>query len=76
VVYHVVEGRGTSVVGSRRLDWSKGDTFVVPIWAAHRHLNSSAADALLFSFTDAPVVEALGLARTEPVVSPDLDLAL
>lgn len=76
VVYHVVEGRGTSVVGSRRLDWAKGDTFAVPIWATHRHVNPTAADALLFSFTDAPVLEALGLARTEPVVAPDIDLAV
>ena len=73
VVYHVVEGEGTSVVGSDRLEWAKGDTFAVPIWAVHRHLNPTQSDALLFSFSDAPVLEALGLARTEAVPVPDVD---
>jgi gentisate 1,2-dioxygenase len=65
VVYHVAEGAGHSIVDGTRLDWSKGDTFAVPVWAEHEHANESGADAVLFSFSDAPALEALGLLRTE-----------
>jgi gentisate 1,2-dioxygenase len=65
VVYHVAEGCGHSVVDGTRLDWARGDTFAVPVWARHEHANESGADAVLFSFSDAPVLDALGLARTQ-----------
>ena len=41
----------------------KHDTFVVPGWAVHEHVNHSSEDAVLFSFTDAPVLRALGFER-------------
>ena len=63
-VYNVVKGRGYSVIGGQRLDWSERDIFVVPAWAPHEHVNLSSDDeAILFSFTDRPVMEALGLYR-------------
>ena len=67
VVYYVVSGSGVSTVGGRRLAWSRGDTFAVPTWASHNHSNTSGEDALLFSFSDAPTLDALGLAREEAV---------
>lgn len=70
VVYHVVSGSGVSTVGGQRLAWDQGDTFAVPVWAAHDHSNMTTEDALLFSFSDAPVLDALGLARQEPVSDP------
>ena len=36
-VYHVAEGRGYSILGGKRFDWTKGDTFAVPIWCPHQH---------------------------------------
>jgi gentisate 1,2-dioxygenase len=65
VVYHVAEGAGHSIVDGTRLDWTKGDTFAVPVWAPHEHVNESSSDAVLFSFSDAPALEALGLLRTQ-----------
>jgi gentisate 1,2-dioxygenase len=65
VVYHVAEGSGHSIVDGARLDWGKGDTFAVPVWALHEHVNESGSDAVLFSFSDAPALEALGLLRTQ-----------
>jgi gentisate 1,2-dioxygenase len=65
VVYHVAEGSGHSVVDGTRLDWGRGDTFAVPVWAAHEHANDSGEDAVLFSFSDGPVLDALGLQRTQ-----------
>lgn len=70
VVYHVVSGSGASTVGGQRLAWAQGDTFAVPVWAAHDHSNMTTEDALLFSFSDASVLDALGLARQEPVSGP------
>ena len=66
VVYHAFRGRGSSFVGERRFDWEQGDSFVVPLWHAHRHLNRSSSDeAILFSMSDAAVVKAIDLYREE-----------
>ena len=65
-VYHVVRGSGTTKIGAEMLEWSKGDTFALPTWAEHSHANRSAEGAMLFSFSDEPAVEALGLLRASP----------
>jgi gentisate 1,2-dioxygenase len=62
-VYHVVRGVGTTIVDGVTIEWGEHDTFVVPGWALHEHVNHSAEDAVLFSFTDAPVLRALGFER-------------
>jgi gentisate 1,2-dioxygenase len=63
--YHVIEGRGYSIVGGTRLDWEDKDVFTVPTWAFREHVNDSDRPAFLFSFTDAPVMKALDLYREE-----------
>jgi gentisate 1,2-dioxygenase len=68
-VYHVVRGSGASVIDGERFDWVEGDTFALPTWAEHRHLNSGSGDALLFSFSDEPAVDALGLLREQPAAA-------
>ena len=66
VIYHVFRGTGATQIGERKFDWQQGDSFVVPLWYAHRHLNrSSSQDAILFSMSDAPVLNALDLYREE-----------
>ena len=66
-IYHVVEGEGYSIVDGQRLDWEDKDVFCVPGWAYHEHVNASATrPAVLFSFTDAPVLHALSLLREQP----------
>lgn len=62
-VYHVVRGSGSSTIDGTRLEWRQGDTFALPTWAEHSHANDGREDALLFSFSDAPLVAALGLLR-------------
>jgi gentisate 1,2-dioxygenase len=64
-IYHVFEGSGYSVINGVRFDWSTGDTFVIPNWAWHEHVNTSAEDVYLFSTNDRPVMEKLNLERTE-----------
>ncbi len=60
-VYHCVEGSGRTHVGDRVIDWKAKDTFVVPAWYRHRH--EASEDAFLFSFTDQPVQQKLGIFR-------------
>ena len=63
-VYHVVEGRGYSLLDGVRFDWEQGDTFAVPIWCWHEHA-APETDAVLFALTDLPVLEAIGQHRVE-----------
>lgn len=62
-VYHVVRGSGYSTIDGKRIDWTQGDTLAVPLWYEHSHHNNTGEDALLFSYTDQPAIQALGLSR-------------
>ena len=64
-VYHVFRGRGATIVDGIKIDWEQGDFFVLPPNCWHEHLNPSAENAVLFSTTDAPVLELLQLDREE-----------
>jgi gentisate 1,2-dioxygenase len=65
-IYHAFRGKGATEIGERRFEWEQGDSFVVPLWYAHRHLNRSSSDeAILFSMSDAPMLKALDLYREE-----------
>jgi gentisate 1,2-dioxygenase len=67
-IYHVVEGRGCSMVGGQILEWEEKDVFCLPNWTDHQHVNQSSTEpAFLFSFTDIPVMRSLDLLREEPV---------
>jgi gentisate 1,2-dioxygenase len=64
--FAVVEGKGRTIVtrpdGSLvTFDWGPRDIFVVPSWLSHRHEADS--DSFLFSFSDRPAQQKLGLWR-------------
>jgi len=61
----VFRGQGCTLVGGTRLEWKKGDSFVVPLWQWHSHENVSDDEAVIFSINDRPVMEALQLYREE-----------
>jgi gentisate 1,2-dioxygenase len=66
-VYYVIEGEGTTITGDHELHWQTGDSFCVPNWLWHQHINRSPTrEALLFAVSDAPALIALGLYREEP----------
>jgi gentisate 1,2-dioxygenase len=66
MIFHVRSGQGHTEVDGHRLEWSPGDIFAIPGWAAYRHVNaSSTEDTILFSYTNEPVLRALGLYRQE-----------
>ena len=65
-VYLAVEGHGRTIIDSKAYDWSPGDVFALPTWLWHQHENLSArGDAILFSFTDTPVMTAMNLYREQ-----------
>jgi gentisate 1,2-dioxygenase len=67
----VVEGSGVTSLGSDKDDgtelaWGPRDCFFVPSKAWHSFRNSSKNEpAILFSVSDRPVLESLGLYREE-----------
>jgi oxalate decarboxylase/phosphoglucose isomerase-like protein (cupin superfamily) len=64
-VFHVVRGSGRTVIDGKPFDWSKGDIIALPSWAQHAHSNTGSEDAILFSISDRPVIQALGLYRED-----------
>jgi gentisate 1,2-dioxygenase len=62
-VYHVIEGRGRSRIGNLEIAWQPHDIFVAPSWAPVSH--QAADEAVLFSFSDRPIQQSLGIWREE-----------
>jgi gentisate 1,2-dioxygenase len=66
-VYSVVEGEGEVAITNGEQEWrfrfGPRDHFVLPPW--HTARLSSAAGCVLFSFSDRPVHEALGIHKEE-----------
>ena len=53
------------MIGDQWLDWDEKDVFTVPTWTFCEHVNSVDRPAFLFSFSDAPVMQALSLYREQ-----------
>ena len=62
-VYVCIEGRGETRIAGESFAWGPRDVFVVPSWARHAH--AAEQESVLFSFSDRPVQEKLGLWREE-----------
>lgn len=63
-VFTPIEGKGRSYIGNDCVvEWGKRDVFVVPSWRKVRH--EASEDAVLFSFSDRPIQEALHLFRED-----------
>ena len=66
-VYSVVEGHGTVLIGpagqQQSFEFGPRDHFVIPSW--HTAQLRSAQGCVLFSFSDRPVHQALGIHREE-----------
>jgi gentisate 1,2-dioxygenase len=57
------QGSGRTVIDGKAFDWKAGDIFAVPSWRAVDHEADDQSD--LFLFTDAPLIEALRLERSQ-----------
>ena len=51
-LYHIMKGKGYSVVEGERIDWSQGDTFLCPPWAYHEHINDGTEVAIQYVIQD------------------------
>ncbi|MBV8915816.1 MAG: gentisate 1,2-dioxygenase [Acetobacteraceae bacterium] len=59
-----IEGRGRTHIGENfTVEWGPKDVFVIPSW--HRVRHEADEEAVLFSFSDRPIQEALGLFRED-----------
>jgi len=64
-LYIAMEGEGATEIGGQRLDWRANDIFVVPSFAWRRHVNKGGIDAVLYTVSDAPLIEKIGQYRAQ-----------
>jgi gentisate 1,2-dioxygenase len=62
-IYCVIEGSGSTTIDGETLKWDAHDVFVVPSWRWHHH--EAREEAVLFSYSDRPVQQKLGLWREQ-----------
>jgi gentisate 1,2-dioxygenase len=62
-IFVCVEGQGTTTVDGKVLEWGPNDVFVVPPWKHFSH--DAAKESVLFSISDRPSQEALGIWRED-----------
>jgi gentisate 1,2-dioxygenase len=60
-IFVCAEGQGTTTVDGTVLEWGPQDVFVVPPWKRYAH--HAAKESVLFSISDRPAQEALGIWR-------------
>jgi len=62
-IFACAEGCGTTTIGDQVLQWGPRDVFVVPPWKRYAHVTSE--QSVLFSISDRPAQEALGIWRED-----------
>jgi gentisate 1,2-dioxygenase len=60
-IFVCAEGGGTTKVGDETLEWGPNDVFVIPPWARYSH--NAPKESVLFSISDRPMQEVLGIWR-------------
>jgi gentisate 1,2-dioxygenase len=60
-IFVCVEGEGATRIGETEFSWGPGDVFVAPSWVPYEH--RAAQESVLFSISDRPAQEALGIWR-------------
>jgi gentisate 1,2-dioxygenase len=63
MIFVCVEGGGSTEVDGTALAWGPNDVFVVPPWKRYAH--RAPKQSVLFSISDRPAQEALGIWREE-----------
>ncbi len=64
-VYWVMDGQGRTEVDGEPLEWARNDFFVVPNHRWRRLVNTGTGDAILYSYTDLPLISKLGHYRAQ-----------
>ena len=60
-IFVCAEGGGTTKIGDKVFEWGPNDIFVVPPWVRYSH--NAAKESVLFSISDRPMQEVLGIWR-------------
>jgi gentisate 1,2-dioxygenase len=60
-VFCCAEGHGYTLVDGQKIEWGVNDVFVIPPWKRYQHM--PAEESVLFSISDRPAQEALGIWR-------------
>jgi gentisate 1,2-dioxygenase len=60
-----MEGEGLTEVAGQRFGWRGNDIFVVPGFAWRRHINAGKMDAILYTVSDAPLLDKIGQYRAQ-----------
>ena len=59
-IFCVMDGSGYTEVDGERMEWQQNDFFVVPNHRWRRLVNTGKGDAILYSYTDEPLISKLG----------------
>jgi gentisate 1,2-dioxygenase len=60
-IFVCVKGSGSTIVDGKPIEWGPKDVFVIPPWKTYSHRASK--ESVLFSISDRPMQEALGIWR-------------
>ena len=64
-IYWVADGEGMTEVDGEDMRWARNDFFVVPNHRWRRFVNTGKVDAILYSYTDQPLISKLGHYRAQ-----------
>ena len=64
-LYIAIEGEGVTEAAGQRFEWRANDIFVVPGFAWRRHCNAGSTDAILYTVSDAPLLDKIGQYRAQ-----------
>ncbi len=64
-LYVAIEGDAITEIAEECLDWQTNDIFVVPGFSWRRHVNRGKTDAVLYTVSDAPLLEKIGQYRAQ-----------
>jgi gentisate 1,2-dioxygenase len=63
-IFACLEGKGVTKVDGQTIEWGPRDVFVIPTWKLYSH-HVGGSDAVLFSISDRPAQELLGIWREQ-----------
>ena len=64
-LYIAIEGEGVTEAAGQRFEWRANDIFVVPGFAWRRHSNAVNMDTILYTVSDAPLLDKIGQYRAQ-----------
>jgi gentisate 1,2-dioxygenase len=63
MIFVCAEGKGSTKIGDKVFEWGPNDVFVAPPWTRYSH--NASKESVLFSISDRPMQEALGIWRED-----------